>query len=131
MSPEVTAGLNEQVPNEGYSMEVDWWSLGCVFWEMLLGVPPIQGNNQFFGRLEFCFNVFLGETPDEVFDCIINWSNILPALLEQYKAYMTPECFDLLTGYVLFLDRSLLQQQILECRFWHEILIVWSLAVSV
>lgn len=82
MSPEVTAGLNEG-PKEGYSVEVDWWSLGCVFWEMLLGVPPIQG-----------------ETPDEVFDLIINWSNILPALLEQYKAYMTNECFDLLTGFL-------------------------------
>jgi len=83
MSPEVTAGLNDQEENKGYSMEVDWWSLGCVFWEMLLGVPPIQG-----------------ETPDEVFDLIANWSNILPALLEQYKAYMTPDCFDLLTGFL-------------------------------
>lgn len=49
MSPEVTSGLQEQGNQTGYGTEVDWWSLGCVFWEMILGTPPIQG---FFFILE-------------------------------------------------------------------------------
>ena len=41
MSPEVTAGRRVSV-QEGYGEEVDWWSLGCVFFEMILGAPPFQ-----------------------------------------------------------------------------------------
>jgi len=83
MSPEVTSGLQEQGNTTGYGTEVDWWSLGCVFWEMLLGVPPIQGD-----------------TPTEIFESINSWSSILPGLLEQYQSYMTLECFDLLSGFL-------------------------------
>lgn len=83
MSPEVTSGLQEQGNQTGYGTEVDWWSLGCVFWEMILGTPPIQGD-----------------TPSEIFDGISNWNNILPALLDQYRCYMSPECFDLLSGFL-------------------------------
>lgn len=83
MSPEVTSGLQEAGNQTGYGTEVDWWSLGCVFWEMILGTPPIQGD-----------------TPSEIFDGISNWNNILPALLEQYKCYMSIECFDLLSGFL-------------------------------
>eukprot|EP01126_Amoeba_proteus_P012912 TRINITY_DN1537_c0_g1_i10.p1 TRINITY_DN1537_c0_g1~~TRINITY_DN1537_c0_g1_i10.p1 ORF type:complete len:392 (+),score=107.65 TRINITY_DN1537_c0_g1_i10:534-1709(+) len=54
MSPEVTSGLNDK--SQGYSEEVDWWSLGCVFFEMLLGAPP-----------------FTGDSPKEIFDKIQNW----------------------------------------------------------
>jgi len=83
MSPEVTSGLQEAGNQTGYGTEVDWWSLGCVFWEMILGTPPIQGD-----------------TPSEIFDGISNWNNILPALLDQYRCYMSPECFDLLSGFL-------------------------------
>jgi serine/threonine protein kinase len=43
MSPEV-------LRQEGYGEEVDWWSLGIIFFEVLLGGCP-----------------FAGETPEEVF----------------------------------------------------------------
>lgn len=81
MSPEVTQGLQGQGNTKGYSEEVDWWSLGCVFWEIILGVPPITGD-----------------TPDEIFDAISNWSSIIPQLLEEYRVYMSPACFNLLSG---------------------------------
>lgn len=74
MSPEV---LNES----GYSQEVDWWSLGCNFFEMIMGTPP-----------------FAGETPQEVFENIQNWRTVLPALLESYKEYMSPPCWSLVAG---------------------------------
>jgi serine/threonine protein kinase len=74
MSPEV---LNES----GYSQEVDWWSLGCNFFEMIMGTPP-----------------FAGDSPQEVFENIQNWRTVLPALLQSYSEYMSPECFSLITG---------------------------------
>lgn len=79
MSPEVTSGLSEK--SKGYGEEVDWWSLGCVFVEMLLGDPPFQG-----------------ETPAEVFQNILNWETILPQLLSQYALYTTANCFELISG---------------------------------
>ena len=68
----------------GYREEVDWWSLGCIFWEMILGVPPITGD-----------------TPDEIFEATRNWASIIPQLLDEYKMYMTPDCFSLLSGFVI------------------------------
>jgi len=59
MSPEVLKGRLKQGP--GYSNEVDWWSLGCVFFESILGAPP-----------------FSGESIEEVFANIENWSQIVP-----------------------------------------------------
>lgn len=82
MSPEVTSGLTDTAP-KGYSEEVDWWSLGCVMTEMLLGAPP-----------------FTGATPEEIFENIHNWKTILPELMESYRIYMTPNCFSLLSGFL-------------------------------
>jgi len=82
MSPEVTSGLDEG-GGIGYSEEVDWWSLGCVFFEAILGVPP-----------------FTGDSPEEIFENIRNWRTIIPPLLNQYKPYMSPECHALLNGFL-------------------------------
>jgi len=78
MSPEVTQNLNEKM---GYGEEVDWWSLGCVFFEMLLGAPPFEGD-----------------TPYEIFENINKWKTIIPNLLETYSDSMAPECKLLLEG---------------------------------
>lgn len=82
MSPEVTAGRRVSV-QEGYGEEVDWWSLGCVFFEMILGAPPFQGDS-----------------PDEIFENIDNWRQIIPDTLEQYKEHMSPEFFSLIKGFL-------------------------------
>ncbi|GME88159.1 unnamed protein product [Ambrosiozyma monospora] len=37
-SPEVLRG-------EDYGTKTDWWSLGCVMYDMLTGAPPFTGNN--------------------------------------------------------------------------------------
>ncbi len=53
MSPEV-------LTQEGYGEEVDWWSLGVIFFEMILGIPP-----------------FGGDTPEEVFEVSVTKTYVL------------------------------------------------------
>lgn len=35
MAPEILKG-------DGYTKCVDWWCLGCLIYEMLLGIPPFK-----------------------------------------------------------------------------------------
>lgn len=74
MSPEVLSG------EHGYGAEVDWWSLGCIFFEFVTGSPP-----------------FDGETPQHVFDNIINWRVTLPQTLAEYSDTVSPECLDFIS----------------------------------
>ena len=41
MAPELI--LNEN--NKGYGGEIDWWSVGAIFYEMLVGIPPFLSDN--------------------------------------------------------------------------------------
>lgn len=43
-----------------YNELVDWWSIGCISYEMIYGFPP-----------------FDGETPQEVFANILNFQTML------------------------------------------------------
>uniref|UniRef100_A0A914X1Z7 non-specific serine/threonine protein kinase n=1 Tax=Plectus sambesii TaxID=2011161 RepID=A0A914X1Z7_9BILA len=44
----------------GYSKSCDWWSLGVIMFEMLIGYPP-----------------FCSETPQETYQKVINWKQTL------------------------------------------------------
>ena len=35
----------EIIKNEGYGQEIDWWSVGAIFYEMLMGFPPFFSEN--------------------------------------------------------------------------------------
>jgi serine/threonine protein kinase len=54
LAPEILSG-------NGHSFPVDWWSLGVVLYELLVGVTP-----------------FKGETPEEIFQNILNRNIIWP-----------------------------------------------------
>src|SRR5690348_2408111 len=45
---------------EGYTEVCDWWSVGVIMFEMLIGYPP-----------------FCSETPQETYRKIINWRHTL------------------------------------------------------
>lgn len=47
------------LPN-GYTKAVDWWSLGVIMYEMLIGYPP-----------------FCSETPQETYRKVVNWQQTL------------------------------------------------------
>ncbi|GAM20724.1 hypothetical protein SAMD00019534_038990 [Acytostelium subglobosum LB1] len=50
MAPEVLEATT------GYGDEVDWWSLGCMFYEFVCGIPP-----------------FDGDSPEEVMETVLDW----------------------------------------------------------
>jgi len=75
MAPEILLKTN------GYGKEVDWWSLGCCFFDMVMGKAPI-----------------CGETPDEVFENIRAWRTLIPSMLKEHAVYMTKECYELIAG---------------------------------
>jgi serine/threonine kinase 38 len=35
----------EVIRNEGYGEGIDWWSVGAIFYEMLIGIPPFFSDN--------------------------------------------------------------------------------------
>ena len=41
MAPEVILSKD----NKGYGGEIDWWSVGAIFYEMLIGIPPFLSDN--------------------------------------------------------------------------------------
>ena len=49
MAPEILYG-------DVYTNKCDIWSLGCVFYEMLTGKPPFNGNN----RVDFMASLYQG-----------------------------------------------------------------------
>ena len=56
MAPELI--LNEN--NKGYGSEIDWWSVGAIFYEMLVGIPP-----------------FLSDTPQATCEKIVHYQKYL------------------------------------------------------
>jgi protein-serine/threonine kinase len=61
---------------KGYAQECDWWSVGCILYEMLVGYPP-----------------FCSETPAETYRKVMNWRE---ALVFPSDVQISPEAKDLI-----------------------------------
>lgn len=94
MAPEVL-----DPPETGYGKEVDWWSLGCLFFDMVCGYPPFSGDTPHdVCRLPIskAFR-FTSLKSSEVFENIKNWRTTLPEALETHREFFTPEFEGMLT----------------------------------
>lgn len=64
MAPEVLLKSHHSANSsswvEGYDYAIDYWSIGCIIFEMLAGYPP-----------------FVGENPDEVWVNLFHWQEVL------------------------------------------------------
>ena len=43
----------EMIKKIGYGPDIDWWCLGCLIYEMVMGCPPFEGTN----RMELFENI--------------------------------------------------------------------------
>jgi serine/threonine protein kinase len=41
----LTCKAPEVIRGEGYGKAVDWWTIGCLLYEMVVGQPPYQDDN--------------------------------------------------------------------------------------
>lgn len=73
--------------HQGYGQECDWWSLGAIMFECLIGWPP-----------------FCSETPHETYRKIINWQE---ALVIPEDIHLSPEAEDLIRSLLTSSDRRL------------------------
>lgn len=73
--------------NKGYGQECDWWSLGAIMFECLVGWPP-----------------FCSETPAETYRKIINWRQTLQF---PEDVHLSPEAQDLILRLLTDADHRL------------------------
>ncbi|XP_042517469.1 serine/threonine-protein kinase tricornered-like isoform X2 [Macadamia integrifolia] len=77
----------EVLLKKGYGMECDWWSLGAIMFEMLVGYPP-----------------FYSDEPMSTCRKIVNWRNHLKFPEE---AKLSPEAKDLISKLLCNVDQRL------------------------
>jgi protein-serine/threonine kinase len=67
---------------KGYGKECDWWSLGAIFFECLVGYAP-----------------FCSDNPSDTYKKIIDWPNYL---YFPEDVYISRESEDLIRGYAIY-----------------------------
>ena len=72
---------------KGYGPEVDWWSLGVILFEMIIGYPP-----------------FYADTPNETCQKILNWPKFLSF---PPRTGVSKEAIDLMKNLITDVDKRL------------------------
>ena len=76
----------ETIEGTGEDNQCDWWSVGCILFEMVFGYPP-----------------FHAETPDQVFRNILEGKIDWPIFdsIEEEREYISPEAKDLIMKFLI------------------------------
>jgi len=101
----------ELLLGEGYDFSVDWWSIGIIAFELVVGIPP-----------------FFGESPMEVFHKIKNLQQSLKELDELINAQaieMSEVCWNFITSLLCEPNRRIGQsggaEEILRHKFFSDL----------
>ncbi|KIJ56684.1 hypothetical protein M422DRAFT_149129 [Sphaerobolus stellatus SS14] len=86
---------------QGYGNECDWWSLGAIMFECLVGYPP-----------------FCSQTTHETYKKIIDWPN---HLLFPDDVHLSPEAEDLIRRLITSTDKRLAVEQIKVHPFFYGV----------
>lgn len=77
----------ELINRKNYGKEVDFWALGCLVYEMLVGVPPFFNDSRkiLFTRIRYVkqrYPVFLSKEARSLIDCLLekDWTRRLGSL---------------------------------------------------
>lgn len=70
----------------GYGKECDWWSLGAIFYECLIGFAP-----------------FCSEEPGDTYKKIVDWPSYL---FFPEDVYISPEADHLIRGFVYLIFQA-------------------------
>ncbi|KAG7096921.1 Serine/threonine-protein kinase [Marasmius oreades] len=86
---------------QGYSNECDWWSLGAIMFECLVGYPP-----------------FCSENTADTYQKILQWQNYL---VIPDDVHLSDEAEDMIRGLITAADRRLSVDQIKDHLFFYGV----------
>ncbi|KAF8484576.1 AGC/NDR protein kinase [Russula ochroleuca] len=90
---------------QGYGRECDWWSLGAIMFECLVGYPP-----------------FCSETTHETYQKIIHWSH---HLIIPEDVHLSAEAVEMIHGLIVSADQRMNVEQIKNHPFFYGV--DWSI----
>uniref|UniRef100_A0A0D9WIJ0 non-specific serine/threonine protein kinase n=1 Tax=Leersia perrieri TaxID=77586 RepID=A0A0D9WIJ0_9ORYZ len=93
----------EVLLKKGYGMECDWWSLGAIMYEMLVGYPPFYSEDPMSTCRKACCYI-LGQRVYLLILRIVNWRSHLKFPEE---AKLSPEAKDLISKLLCNVEQRL------------------------
>ena len=107
----------EVLLKKGYGMECDWWSVGAIMYEMMVGYPPFYSDDPMTTCRKIVNWRQCLKFPDEVSNvhCMIQWlcdGCTYAAKLECIRYYTSATFTLVVSCWILWLNSSMSQLQV-------------------